>query len=440
VDECHRGSAGSGSSWRAVLEHFGSATQLGMTATPKRDDTVDTYDYFGSPLYEYSLAQGIDDGFLAPYRVLRVVLSPDAHGWAPDQGQLDLFGQSIPPDLYTIVSEPSAEVAYYYPAPYWTADEGNWVKTLLVFFDRVAILLPGYMYGRHLTADPTLAGPLEDRGLLEVLEPNTWVDQKVTEDLATVLVDLLIAGAFDDLPSPPGDRFQELSYSRMGYGADVGLSEMLVDELMTRGLARPTEDGVSVPLHPIVRTTILVVLGQLARVAGTRRGMAVHPATNDFTAARDLIRVLDREPMPSAGHVISLDLEAVTLNLDSVPLDDVLDFRAEHGDAHKSYMRSLRGFLAELAAIDAQDRERMLLERRQELADAAHELRTTARRGFAKDLSSWSLGLAGATWAIAAADPLGLALTAAGLLAGAVPERASPPSAYSYVFSAERHL
>ena len=101
VDECHRGSAGSGSSWRAILEHFSSATQVGMTATPKRDDTVDTYDYFGSPLYEYSLAQGIDDGFLAPYRVRRVVLSPDAHGWAPEQGQLDLFGKEIPQDLYT---------------------------------------------------------------------------------------------------------------------------------------------------------------------------------------------------------------------------------------------------------------------------------------------------------------------------------------------------
>jgi type I restriction enzyme, R subunit len=101
IDECHRGSSGSGSNWRAILEHFSSATQLGMTATPKRDDTVDTYDYFGSPLYEYSLAQGIDDGFLAPYRVRRVVLSPDAHGWAPEQGQLDLFGKSIPQDLYT---------------------------------------------------------------------------------------------------------------------------------------------------------------------------------------------------------------------------------------------------------------------------------------------------------------------------------------------------
>jgi type I restriction enzyme R subunit len=72
-----------------------------MTATPKREDTVDTYRYFGDPLYEYSLAQGIDDGFLAPYRVRRVILSPDAMGFAPAQGQLDLFGNAIPPNLYT---------------------------------------------------------------------------------------------------------------------------------------------------------------------------------------------------------------------------------------------------------------------------------------------------------------------------------------------------
>ena len=101
VDECHRGSSSSDSTWRAILNHFSSAAQIGMTATPKRDDTVDTYDYFGAPLYEYSLAEGIDDGFLAPYRVRRVVLSPDAMGFAPDPGQLDLFGQAIPQNLYT---------------------------------------------------------------------------------------------------------------------------------------------------------------------------------------------------------------------------------------------------------------------------------------------------------------------------------------------------
>ena len=101
VDECHRGSARADSSWRAILDYFAPAAQLGMTATPKRDESVDTYEYFGGSIFEYSLAQGIEDGFLAPYRVRRVVLSPDAHGWAPDQGQLDLFGKEIPEGLYT---------------------------------------------------------------------------------------------------------------------------------------------------------------------------------------------------------------------------------------------------------------------------------------------------------------------------------------------------
>ncbi|MCL4291363.1 MAG: DEAD/DEAH box helicase family protein [Thermoleophilia bacterium] len=100
VDECHRGSARDESSWREILERFAPATQLGMTATPKRDDNVDTYRYFGDPVYQYSLAEGIEDGFLAPYRVRRVVLSPDAYGWAPEEDQLDRFGREIPPGVY----------------------------------------------------------------------------------------------------------------------------------------------------------------------------------------------------------------------------------------------------------------------------------------------------------------------------------------------------
>jgi len=101
VDECHRGSARDDSSWRVVLEHFAPATQLGMTATPLRTETADTYRYFGNPIYEYSLARGIDDGFLAPYRVHRVVLSPDAIGWSPAPQQLDRYGREIPEGVYT---------------------------------------------------------------------------------------------------------------------------------------------------------------------------------------------------------------------------------------------------------------------------------------------------------------------------------------------------
>jgi type I restriction enzyme R subunit len=100
VDECHRGSARDESSWRVILEYFEPAYQLGMTATPLRAETRDTYRYFGNPIYEYSLRQGIDDGFLAPYRVHRVITEWDAAGWRPSRDEVDRYGRAIPDDEY----------------------------------------------------------------------------------------------------------------------------------------------------------------------------------------------------------------------------------------------------------------------------------------------------------------------------------------------------
>lgn len=100
VDECHRGSARDDSNWREILDYFEPAFQLGMTATPRRQDNADTYNYFGDPIYTYSLRQGIDDGFLAPYRVHRVVTTWDAVGWRPSQGDMDRFGREIPDGEY----------------------------------------------------------------------------------------------------------------------------------------------------------------------------------------------------------------------------------------------------------------------------------------------------------------------------------------------------
>lgn len=101
VDECHRGSARDDSNWREILEYFQPAYQLGMTATPLREDNRDTYAYFGDPIYTYSLAQGIEDGFLAPYRVHDTVTNVDALGWRPQRDQRDRDGQVIPDKLYT---------------------------------------------------------------------------------------------------------------------------------------------------------------------------------------------------------------------------------------------------------------------------------------------------------------------------------------------------
>ena len=100
VDECHRGSAAEDSAWRDILTYFGSATQIGLTATPKETEDVSNIDYFGEPLYTYSLKQGIEDGYLAPYKVIRVDLDKDTFGWRPTEGMRDKHGNLIEDRIY----------------------------------------------------------------------------------------------------------------------------------------------------------------------------------------------------------------------------------------------------------------------------------------------------------------------------------------------------
>ncbi|MFM2004767.1 MAG: hypothetical protein RLZZ09_422 [Pseudomonadota bacterium] len=100
IDECHRGSSRDESAWRAVLDYFKPAVQFGMTATPLRQESRDSYEYFGNPVYTYSLRQGIEDGFLAPYRVHRVITTVDAAGWRPSKDELDRYGREVPDDEY----------------------------------------------------------------------------------------------------------------------------------------------------------------------------------------------------------------------------------------------------------------------------------------------------------------------------------------------------
>lgn len=100
IDECHRGSAAENSSWREILDYFSSATQVGLTATPKETEDVSNIDYFGEPVYTYSLKQGIEDGFLAPYKVIRIDFDRDIQGWRPQAGQLDKYGNPIEDRIY----------------------------------------------------------------------------------------------------------------------------------------------------------------------------------------------------------------------------------------------------------------------------------------------------------------------------------------------------
>ena len=100
IDECHRGSAAEDAAWREILTYFSSAIHIGLTATPKETEYVSNTHYFGEPIYTYSLKQGIEDGFLAPYRVIRIDLDKDLAGWRPEKGKRDLYGQEIEDRIY----------------------------------------------------------------------------------------------------------------------------------------------------------------------------------------------------------------------------------------------------------------------------------------------------------------------------------------------------
>lgn len=100
VDECHRGSAAADSAWRAILDYFSSATHIGLTATPRETKEISNIEYFGEPVYTYSLKQGIEDGFLAPYKVIRVGLNTDLEGWRPEAGKKDKDGNEVEDRIY----------------------------------------------------------------------------------------------------------------------------------------------------------------------------------------------------------------------------------------------------------------------------------------------------------------------------------------------------
>lgn len=141
VDECHRGSAKEESQWRKVLDYFGSATQVGLTATPKESKDVSNISYFGEPIYTYSLKQGIEDGFLAPYKVIRVSIDRDVEGWRPEKGQTDIYGNLIEDREYDrkdfdrtlIIDDRTQLIAERITA--WLKKNGRYSKTIIFCVD-----------------------------------------------------------------------------------------------------------------------------------------------------------------------------------------------------------------------------------------------------------------------------------------------------------------
>jgi hypothetical protein len=330
------------------------------------------------------------------------------------------------------------EIAYYYPEPYWLADEGSWIKSLLLFFDEIAVLLPQYMDGRQFLADPTLAEPMADRGLLRVLHPESFLDEQTIVELGSLMEALLSGDAFIDFAEV--EHFAELSMSRMGLGTLEAVADRLRGELERRGLARPSTDGVSIPLHPMVRSTYLMLLAQLARATGSRHGVDLHPVTSG-RGVPSFERFMRLDALPTRGQIVSFDLEVVSVDLETVPLDDVLQFRTENAGAHRRYMQHLREFALSISLLEEPDRNRALADRAADLKDEAADLRARTRAGWTspKRLLGFALGLGGAAWTSVSGDPIAAGMAALGAGLSMLPDGATG-SAYSYLFNAAQRL
>ena len=334
-----------------------------------------------------------------------------------------------------IAVEQPKSIAFYYPGPLWRS--GNAVKNLLLFFDGVGLLVPAYMREELEAQDGKVLGAVRDAGLLHVLEPETVVDKAATVKLASTLADLLASGALDSLTAG-AHAFEEISMSRLGFYGDVGLANMIFEELERRGLAKKSADGVSIPLHPTVRALVLCLLAQILRGQSTARGLDLVPATDQAPVVHALGEMLSLPTSASAGHVVQRDLEVVGVDLAKVPVEEVLAFRKEHRANYLRYATGVRRFLRDASLQPEPERQRAVRERDAELREMARDLAKQSAAAWKKP-AGFALSALGAAWTASTGDPTGAALALGGSIL-ALEKGKNEVGAYSYLFDARSKL
>lgn len=322
------------------------------------------------------------------------------------------------------------KLAFYYPG--WIWHDPVWLKNLLLFFDGVALLVPSYMKERPAEFDPALVAGLEQHDLLVQLEPEDLIDAEATAALAAQIGRLLDSGLLTDL-ADAGPLGGSISLSRLGFHAAPELIEPILEDLRTRGLASESVDGVSIPIDYNLRNLILTLLSQIIRAKGSERGFDLAPATDQPQLQEALTELLDLPSLPSAGNVFSFDAQIVGVDLSAVGFDEILEFRAAHGPAYRSYALGLRGAVAELSLADGDEERRELFEERgAELRETAESLASISAAYWRQPVSLM-LGIGGAAWSAMAVDPLGAIVGGAGLAVDALAAPQPRPDAFSYI-------
>lgn len=329
------------------------------------------------------------------------------------------------------------EIAFYYPNPYWY--DPDWARNLILFFDGIGMLIPSYMEHAAQLDDYAIIAGLKEHNLFHVFLPETFIDEEAATRLETAMMAIIDSGALDSLSKEDDTSFAELSMSRMGFHTAEKAAQAVFEQLKKRNLAKESQDGVSVPLHPSVRYIILVLLAQILRLNGRQAGYELLPATDRPLLVNALTELLSQKQLPSAERVISLDLQAVGVDLGSIPIDEILSFRVEHREVYRNYTRQLKLTVHELGKMDADTQQIALENRQDEITSLASDIRKTARKAWKKP-ATFCLSAAGAIWRAYNGDPIGASLAGGAALLSIGKPDSVDTGAYSYLFSAKERF
>jgi hypothetical protein len=223
--------------------------------------------------------------------------------------------------------------------------------------------------------------------------------------------------------------------SRLGYFGNESLATELFNELKKRGLARESEDGKSIPMHANVRSLVLVLLSQILRSYGSKMDAELSPVTDRPKVVSALAEMLAQKVLPSTGSVIAFDMATVSVDVGSIPIDEVLSFRKENLKAYRRYTLSVRRFAHELSKMDEAETNVAFDLRQAELDDLASDIRKKARKAWKKP-AALAFSLTGAAVSLAAGHPLAAGLSLSAALLGYTPGAKPEMGAYSYLFRA----
>jgi len=322
------------------------------------------------------------------------------------------------------------EFAYFYSDWIWPTESIDWMKSLLLFFDGCAISLPNELAMRMIDNDPTLAGALYEQDLLKNFQPGDWLDEVSATHLCRTLERYITTIGWRAYREP-------LTISSSHWGRDLvpQMAKTLTEMMLERGIVtRGGHHEDLVLMRPQVRHLILTLyaLALSNQVAiKSQHAISVEPVTDNYSVLSDFVDpqrsatcpidydywphdYLDTSPPIFKMSVISRDiswamakLKIGSFDLSAVPLDELLDFKAQQGAHYRAYARSVRDFVQKLNTDGGETNRLKLLERFDEIGDQADDLSRRTRIAFGRKASAATLSFAGATWSLATGNPLG---------------------------------